>query len=312
MTRARGMDHTHYAYSPLPTRPRLVWPENAHLALTLFLHFEYWELNPPPGSHSDPRFGDTFGNFFPDYRTYSWREYGNRVGIFRILEILDRYNLNVTVAAGAAACERYPFLVKEFLSRGYEFAAHGNYATRLLTSRNPEDHERDVIASSIATVEAACGRRPTGWISQDQSESARTPALLAEAGLSYVVDWPNDDQPYPMTVARPLLSIPYQAEWDDVQLLWHRRVLSPRYPVIIGEAFDRLHREGRQSGRFFGLHIHPWLFGMPHRTRYLDEALARITGRDGVWNATAGSVAAHVMSGGGNAKTEAGERTGDQ
>jgi peptidoglycan/xylan/chitin deacetylase (PgdA/CDA1 family) len=289
------MDHALYTFDPLPERAPIRWPNGAQLACCVFLYFEDWELVPPEGSVRDTRFRDPFGGFVPDYRTYTWRDYGNRVAIFRILDLLAGHGLSATVAANAGACRRYPFLVEQFLKRGDEFAAHGTHATRMLTSKLSEAEERAFIASSLDGVERATGTRPAGWIGQDFGESTRTPQLLAEAGLGYVVDWPNDDQPYRMTLDRPLLSIPNQAEWDDVQLLWHRRVLSPRYPAIVREAFGRLHQEGAASGRFFGLHIHPWLSGMPHRFAYLARALEHLMAFDGAWWTTAGEVTRHLM-----------------
>src|SRR3546814_18469352 len=119
----------------------------------------------------------------------------------------------------------------------------------MITSRLGEAQERAMIARSIAAVQDATGTRPRGWIGQDFGESARTPRLLAEAGLDYVADWPNDDQPYRMTTQPPLISIPCQAEWDDVHLLWHRRVFSHRYPELVAEAVSVLHAEGAGSGR---------------------------------------------------------------
>jgi peptidoglycan/xylan/chitin deacetylase (PgdA/CDA1 family) len=293
--RKRGMDHAHYAYSPLPARRPIRWPNGNRLAFCVFLYLEYWELDPPKDAVGDPRFKDAVAPFSPDYRVYTWREYGNRVGIFRILELLDRHGLNVTVAANAMACERYPYLVEECLRRDWEIAGHGIAATRMLSSRMTEDQERSEIAASLDALERATGTRPAGWIGQDYGQSSRTPRLLAEAGLDWVADWPNDDQPYLMSIAangRPLVSIPNQAEWDDVQLLWHRHMPNARYPKIVGEAFERLHDEG---GRFFGLHIHPWLLGMPHRTVYLERALERIACRGGLWQATASEVAWHMI-----------------
>ncbi len=293
--RLPGMDHALYRFDPLPARPPIRWPGGARLACCVFLYFEDWELLPPEDAVRDPRFGDPFGRFVPDYRTYTWRDYGNRVGIFRILDLLARCGLPVTVAANAGACRRYPFLVEQFMQRGFEFAAHGTHATRMLTSKLTEPQERDVIAASIDSIGRATGHRPVGWIGQDFSESTRTPRMLAEAGLRYLADWPNDDQPYRMTLDRPMLSIPNQAEWDDVQLLWHRRVLSTRYPAIVAEAFERLHEEGAASGRFFGLHVHPWLSGMPHRVVHFEHALERLMAFDGAWWATATEVTRHLM-----------------
>lgn len=290
--RAPGMDHGHYPYAPLPERPALRWPEGARVALWVLIHLEYWELEPPADAVRDARLVNEFGNFFPDYRTYSQREYGNRVGIFRILELFDRYRIKATVAANASALARYPYLVEECLRRGWEIAAHGSHATRMITSRMSEAEERGHIADAIAAVERAAGMRPRGWLGQDFGESARTPQLLAEAGIEYVMDWANDDQPYLMTTRPPLVALPNQVEWDDVQLFWLRRVETWRYPALVGEAFETLHAEGAGSGRSFGVSLHPWLFGMAHRIRYLDEALKRITAADAVWQASAGEIAA--------------------
>ncbi len=292
---APGMDHSLYPYSPMPARPALTWPQGARVAFWVLLHLEYWELDAPEGALRDPRFVGEFGSYFPDYRSWTQRDYGNRVGIFRVLELLDRYGLKVTVAANSSAIERYPYLVAEFTRRGYEFAAHGSHATRMITSRMSEAEERALIAASVEAVERATGRRPTGWLGQDYGESARTPQLLAEAGLDYVMDWPNDDQPYRMTLGKPFVSIPNHAEWDDVQLLWLRRVGMQTYAKVLGEAFEALHEEGAQSGRLFGLSLHPWLIGMAHRIGYLDQALRRIAGHRDVWQATAGEIAAWYL-----------------
>ncbi len=305
--RRPGMDHEHYRYSPLPSRPTLHWPNNARIAFWILLHLEYWELDPPTDAVRDRRLDGEMGSYFPDYRNYSQREYGHRVGIFRIFEVLDRYRLKATVAANAAAVERYPYLVEECRRRGWEFAAHGTHATRMITSRMGEDEERAVIAESIATVEGATGRRPTGWLGQDHGESTRTPRLLAEAGLDYVMDWPNDDQPYPLTVGPPLVAVPTHPEWDDVQALSLRRIPMPRYPDLVAEAFETLHEEGAESGRLFEIGIHPWLFGQAHRIRYLDEALRRIAAYDAVWQATAGEIATWFLAE--HARTPAGEAT---
>jgi allantoinase len=297
--RSPGMDHAHYPYSALPTRPPIAWPDGARLAYAVFLYLEYWEVDPPKDAVTDPRMKDSVAPFFPDYRTSTRMDYGNRVGIFRLFDLLDKYRLKVTVPVNAMALERYPFLVDECLRRGYELAGHGISASRMLSSKLSEAEEADVVGSSIEAIERASSERPTGWIGQDYGQSARTPKLLADAGLDYVCDWPNDDAPYLMRHVNPrtklpLVSLPNQAEWDDVQLLWHRKTMTQRFPEIAGEAFETLHEEG---GRFFGLHLHPWLFGMPYRTRYLDATLARLAEHENVWQATAGAVAKHALTG---------------
>ena len=228
----------------------------------------------------------------PDYRTWTQREYGNRTGIFRVLDVLDRYQVRAGVAVNALAAERYPYLIEQFKKRKYEFIAHGHSANRMITSKMSEAEEKAEIAESLAAIEKAAGARPKGWLGQDYGESQRTPKLLADAGLDYVLDWPNDDQPYPMKVGKPFVSMPNQPEWDDVQQLLLRRIPTPRYPDMVGEAFELLHQEG---GQVFNLSVHPWLMGMPHRIKYLDEALRRIERFGNVWQATPGEIARHYM-----------------
>lgn len=287
-----GMDNPWYDYSPFPLRPKLPWPRNARVASFVLLHLEYWELIPDETSFKDPRYVGEYGSFVPDYRTWTQREYGNRVGIFRVLDVLDRYQIRAGVAVNALAAERYPFLIEQFKKRKYEFIAHGHSANRMITSKMSEADEKAEIAASLAAIEKAAGVRPTGWLGQDYGESQRTPGLLADAGLDYVLDWPNDDQPYAMKASRKFVSLPNQPEWDDVQQLWLRRIPTPRYPDIVGEAFELLHHEG---GQVFNLSIHPWLMGMAHRIKYLDEALRRIDRFGNIWQTTPGEVARHFI-----------------
>lgn len=287
-----GMDNPWYDYSPFPTRPALEWPRRARVAFCVVLHLEYYELLPADGSVKDARFVGEFGNYHPDYRTWTQREYGNRTGIFRVLDVLDRYQIRAGVAVNAMAAERYPYLIAQFRKRNYEFIAHGVSANRLISSKMSEAEEKAEIAAARTALEKAAGATPKGWLGQEYGESRRTPGLLAEAGFDYVLDWPNDDQPYPMKVGRKFVSMPNQPEWDDVQQLWLRRINTTRYPEIVADAFELLHREG---GQVFSLSVHPWLMGMAHRIKYLDEALRRIERFGNVWQATPGEIAAHYM-----------------
>jgi len=297
MTERRpGPDHALYPHSPLPQRAPLRWPDKARVALVVFLYFETWEIDPPQDAIYDKRHDGALGGLFPNYKAWSQYEYGNRVGIARVLDLLDRHKLPATVAANSGACERYPYLVQQFRARDYEFAAHGAFATRMISSRMSEAQERAAIAASLDAVERATGTRPLGWIGQDYGESTITPRLLAEAGLRYVADWGNDDQPYWLQTEPPLLSIPNQAEWDDVQMIWHRKVQAALWRDTVLEAFGRLHRDGAVSGTVFGLHIHPWLTGAPHRIALLEEVVGKISAASGVWRTTAGGIAERVVA----------------
>ena len=288
----RGMDHDLYAFSPIGERPALSWPGGSPVALWVVLYLDYWELSTPEGSHRAPDTQGMWGHVFPDLRTWSYRLHGERIGVFRILDVLSRHGIHATIAAGAEICQRHPALVAECAERGHEIAAHGTHATRMITSRMSEDEERRFISESVDAVTKASGVRPRGWFGQDQGESTRTPRLVAESGLNYLADWPNDDQPYWMTLERPLVSLPLQTELDDMQLLWMRQRPTWSYPAAVEAAASRLATEGAASGRArtLGLGLRSWLFGRPHRIRYLDQTLETLMRRSDVWQASAGSI----------------------
>jgi allantoinase len=288
--RAPGMDHAHYPFRTLPDAPRFAWPGGARVALTVTLVLDYWEANPPAEASRDPRIVSPLGNFFPDWLTWSRREYGARIGIFRVLDALDRFGVVPSVALGAAAARRYPELVDALLCRRACFMAHGSFATRRITSRMTEAEERALIAEARAGVEAATGIAPEGWCGQDFSESARTPVLLAAAGFAYTTDWANDDRPYLLGPygGRSLLALPPQPEWNDLECMELRHVAPKVWADGIAEAFAFLHDEG---GGAFNLTLHPWIAGQPHRIRYLREALARVLGRGATWRTTTDEVA---------------------
>ncbi|MEJ0016535.1 MAG: hypothetical protein WDN25_08210 [Acetobacteraceae bacterium] len=284
--RRPGMDHAHHAYRTLAEAPRLAWPDGARIAFTVTLVLDYWELDPPKDARSDPRIVSPLGNFFPDWLTWSQREYGARVGIFRVLDALDRFGVTPSVALGAAAAKRYPELVDELVRRNACFMAHGTYATRRITSRMSEGEERDFIAASRDAVQAAAGAAPLGWCGQDFNESAHTPALLAEAGFAYTTDWASDDRPF--LLDGRLVALPPQPEWNDLECMWLRRVTPPVWAEGIAAGFAFLHEEG---GACCNLTLHPWIAGQPHRIRWLREALSRVLGHGAVWRATTDDVA---------------------
>lgn len=287
---APGMDHDLYDFAPLPDRTPLAWPGGARMAVCVLLHLEYWELEPPEGARRDTRFSGEYGSYFPEYRPFTQREYGQRQGLWRVLNALEGRGLKITVAANAIALERYPQAVVALEGLGVEWVAHGEAQTRMLTSAMTEDDERESIARTGAAFERVLGMRPTGWLGPDSAESPRTPQLLAEAGYRYLLDWPNDDAPYPLRTSPPMVSLPNQMEWDDVTALWLRRVPTPRYPDLVGEAAAGLAAEG---GRSFMLSLHPWVIGQPHRIAYLRAALDRLMAQGGLWPAHAGEIAAH-------------------
>lgn len=279
-----GMDHAHYPFRALPDAPRFAWPGGARIAFTVTVVLDYWELDAPQGESPDPRIVSPLGKFFPDWLTWSHRQYGARVGIFRVLDVLDRFAIKPSVALGTEAAKRYPELVDALLRRNACFMAHGDYATRRITSRMPD--ERAAIIAARDGVAAAIGQAPKGWCGQDFNESADTPARLAEAGFRYTTDWANDDRPY--LLDGNLLALPPQPEWNDLECMWLRRVSPAVWQANIIEAFEVLHAEG---GNVFNLTLHPWIAGQAHRIRYLRDALHHILGKPQIWRATTDEVA---------------------
>ena len=238
----------------------------------------------PDSESPDPRIVSPLGKFFPDWLTWSHRLYGARVGIFRILEVLDQFNLKPSVALGFEAARRYPELVDALLRRDACFMAHGDYATRRITSRTID--ERSTIVAARDGLAAATGQTPKGWCGQDFNESADTPALLVETGFRYTTDWANDDRPY--LLDGNLLALPPQPEWNDLECMWLRRVTPPVWSANLVEAFDVLHAEG---GNVFNLTLHPWITGQAHRIRYLRDALHAVLGKPHVWRTTTDALA---------------------
>jgi peptidoglycan/xylan/chitin deacetylase (PgdA/CDA1 family) len=297
----RGMDHDHYAWSPLnATRARLKWPGNARVALCVIVCLEHAEWRRPEGHYQVANLAGGYGQgAFPDVTAWSHREYGNRVGIFRVLDVLARHGITATIAMDALTAEHYPFLVRHCRERGCEFIAHGISVNRMITSRMTEDEERDYIRISVDALTRATGKAPEGWLGPEYGESERTPRLLAQAGIRYVCDWVNDEQPYALKVPEgELHALPITLPLDDVNALWDRRMDIDRYGQAISESFETLYREGEANRRLLVLNLHPFLIGQPFRIGTLDAALGAIVQRPGVWTATGSEIINRYQTGG--------------
>lgn len=277
------MDHSLYGYSAMPKRPVARAGDAPRLSAFAVLFLEHWDAVPPPDALRDPRFVGEFGSFSPDYRSWTQREYGLRVGVFRVIDALRENGICPAVAANARAAQRLPQLVKIFNDWGCEWIAHGGSASAILHSRMPLAQQREHIESSLDGLADCTGQRPLGWLSQDWGTTPETYGMLARAGLRYTLDWTNDDQPYWMTTQPPLLAIPLSAEWDDVQCQWLRNLEPRAHASLTLQAFERLRAECDQHRRHavFGLPIHPWVSGMPSRIAALRTLLAGLRAREG-------------------------------
>lgn len=292
--RRPGMDHDYYAWSPLPDRPQLQWPNGEPLALSVVVLLEYVELDPPAGSRTSATLAGGLGpRPHPNYALLSHREYGHRVGIFRVLDALANAGVPPTVAVDVRTAEEYPWLVGHCIDAGAEIVAHGLSVSQAITGEMNELSERAYISETLGRLERATGSRPTGWLGPEYGESARTPALLAAAGLQYVLDWCNDEQPYAMTVPEGrLTAVPTMVEYDDAFALWTRRMTPDSWAAMLETGADRLRRDGAMSARCLCFAVRPWLVGQPFRIGALERALAAITSPGDIWAATTGELAA--------------------
>jgi peptidoglycan/xylan/chitin deacetylase (PgdA/CDA1 family) len=199
--------------------------------------------------------------------------------------------MRASVLLNSDVCEHYPAIVEEGRRRGCAWLAHGKDNATLQTDMSP-DEERRYLTDVVDTIERGTGQRPHGWLGPALTETAYTPALLAELGLTYVCDWCNDDEPYPLQVDDgPMLSMPYAIEANDVTLLVNKGYTAPEYAQVLVDQFDVLYEEGERSGRVMAIPLHPFLVGQPFRIRHLEAALAHIAGHEHVWLATSDEIA---------------------
>ena len=276
-----------FPYTAVIDRPDLSWPDGARLALWVIPNIEFFPLD-------DKVF---FGaGFVPDVLTWSQRDYGARVGIFRIMEVLDRYKIRATVALNSDVCDFYPRIIEEAVKRGWEFMGHNQSNSRPLHQLPPET-EGKVIGDTFDRIERATGARPKGWLSGGVIETWNTLDHLIDAGCEYVCDWVNDDQPYVMDVdGRRLVSVPYSSETNDFGAFLRWGMTPGEFDQLIRRQFDTLYREGAESGRVMAISVHPFLIGYPHRIGALDSALEYILGHDGVWLTTGSEIMDHYLA----------------
>jgi len=280
------MDHSHYNYSPLPTRPPFCLAPG--LIVFVVLYLEHWDFEAPANSVRDPRFVGEFGSFNPDYRSWTQREYGLRIGVFRLIDALHDAGIQAVVAANSLVLPRVPHALEALKHSQAQWLGHGIAATRLMHSNMSLQVQQDHISSSLKALQTFTGEAPQGWLSQDWGTSPLTQGLLADAGIRYTLDWGNDDQPYWLSPAgtsqKSLLAIPLSSEWDDVQGQWFRPVEPAQHAQQICQAAVQMRDECQvhQRSAVMGLGLHPWVWGMPSRIRYLRELLRQLTQTEGI------------------------------
>ena len=278
-----------YDFVPMPHRKPLKWPGGARVALIMTLNLEYWDLiketDEPyyPGGPSilpDPLPGNV-----ADLPNYTWREYGQRVGIWRLMDIFDRAGLPASCTMNAKMALERRSVVDAVNERGWELVAHNYVQTELLTEyANSPDKEREIILATLKVYEDTVGRPSRGWLSSSLRCTPNTSGILAEQGLIFHTDIMNDDQPYLIrTEHGPIVSVPYSNEVNDFQIFLRRGMSTSQALELLKEQFDELYREGADSGRLMNVGIHPHVWGHPFRVRAIREFLEYAKGFEGVW-----------------------------
>lgn len=287
--RRQGMDHDRYAWSMLAQRKPVQWPGGKKLALWVNVGMQFFPMNPQKKPLS------VAGNMtmpYPDLRHYSLRDYGNRVGIHRVLQACDRYSVKPTFAFNTRLAERYPALLREILERGDEIQCHSWSMDTAHAGGLDAAAEAELVKRSIGRLRELSGREIRGWISPGKVESALTPELIKAEGIDYFCDWVNDDLPYRFeTYNGPLWAMPLSTELEDRFVLMDNLHPAQSWAEQIIDACDLLLQEAQnEGGRILSLSVHPWALGQPHRIRYLEQALEYVTAQPGVWSASASDI----------------------
>jgi allantoinase len=280
------MDNELFDYSPIVERKPIHWPGDARIAFYVGLNIEHFHVDSPSTS-----LWEGTASLVPDPLNYGWRDYGPRVAIWRLIQTLDRHAIRASVLLNSDVCGRYPQIVKAGRTRNWAWLAHGKTNSTLQTGM-PVEEERAFLRDVIDTIEKATGHRPQGWLGPGLTETFKTPELLHELGLSNVLDWTNDDQPYPLNVPG-MLSVPYSVELNDLGMFVGKGLTGPEALQMIKDQFDQLYADSADNGRVMALALHPFVIGQPFRHKYLDQALAYIANHPGVWLTTSDEIAEH-------------------
>ncbi|MEM9533970.1 MAG: polysaccharide deacetylase [Pseudomonadota bacterium] len=287
-----------YPYSPIPERGALKFPGDARVALILTFNLETWDLTKDTDrayyAGGPAILPDVLPGRVPDYPNYTWREYGQRVGIWRLYDVFDEVGVKASCTTNAVTFERRKPMVDACLERGWELLAHNYEQGELLTdfAGDPE-RESQVIARTLEIYEHHVGRPARGWLSSSLRGTLATPEILARHGVKFYCDLMNDDQPYLInTPAGSIVGVPYSNEINDFTLLTRRGHTTDEFRDILVEELDQLYREGEQSSRIMNVGLHPHVSGRAYRVRALREFLEYAKSLPHVWWCTREELAA--------------------
>ena len=270
-----------FEYSAITQRPRLALPGGARLVVWVIVNVEEWNPREPmPRTVLTPPAG---GSPMPDIPNWAWHEYGNRVGFWRMLKVFDRLQIPAVLAINGGAIGAYEPIARAALERQWEFIGHGFGQKNM--QKVPD--ERVDIQKTTEAIAGFTGHRPRGWLGPGLTETWETLDILAEEGIEYISDWVNDDQPYEIkTTARPLVSVPYTLELNDIPMMLIQHHESGAWLERVRDQFDRLYLEGAKQPRVMAIAVHPYIHGVPHRIKYFEAIYDYIRRKKGVWMTT--------------------------
>ena len=269
--------HDLVPFSAIVDRPRLKLPGDARVVVWPVVNIEQWEIVRPMARQVLPP--PTGVTMQPDFPNWSWHEYGMRVGIWRIFEVLNKHGIIPTLSINANVCNVYPRVAQAALDAGWEFLGHSFVQMPI----HAIEDQRGTILKSMDTLEKFTGKRPLGWMGPGLTQTHETVDYLAEAGVKYIADWVFDDQPAEMKTAHgPLITIPYTAELNDIPMMIVQHHESDHFMKRSLESFEQLYKEGEDIVRVMALAVHPYITGQPFRIGYFDRLIERIKGYPGV------------------------------
>jgi peptidoglycan/xylan/chitin deacetylase (PgdA/CDA1 family) len=280
--------HGPYKYRPITQAPKLKWPGGARVALVVVPNLEYFPLDqriPTARPHA------------PDVSSWGRRDYGNRVGFFRMADIMAKHGVRGTVALNSMVCDFAPAVIDKCNELGWELMGHAETNTVALNEYKSAQEQKDAIKRVLDRIEKACGRRPTGWLGPHRQETWESLEFFTDEGINYTFDWDSDDQPILMDAGncKTIVSMPYGAGVSDLQAFQGNGQSSEVFEAMIKDAFDVLYAESTESGRVVGISLHPFIIGLPHRIGSFERGLDYICGHAGVWKATGSEITAEFL-----------------
>jgi allantoinase len=287
-------DSGRFPYSAITQRADFIWPGGQRLAVYIGFNLEHFAFGEGLGAGIGPVSPQ------PDVLNYSWREYGNRVGAWRCLELFDQLAFPTAALINTALIAHCPELLQAVIQRGDELVGHG-HSNAFRQSDYTVDQELALLQGCKDRIARLQGKPPAGWLSPWISESLVTPDLLAEAGYAYTLNWAHDDQPTPMHTRsqKPLWSIPYPQELNDIPMIMGRHLDGAAFADMVIDNFDEMLQQSQQQSLVMGIALHPYIVGQPYRLRHLRRALQHIAkARDAgdIWVTTPGAICNHMQS----------------